>query len=402
MTKDSGEIRKLITSRFTSLSRELLKVTPQNKTKTKYLNQIEDECFAFRNFISTEVNHLGASISRCRTLIETCLKIYLSSLGGKVCETFIENETTLKRHLNDSDDDVLHQYIKTIRLSSNKKIHYRKDSTNEEDDESIALLFLALHVLEYFFRAMVGLVVSPELKPTPKSEVKKEFILFDERESHSGVCMENAIGIPCHRNCKEHCDKIMVHKSFTTIGTIGCLFGSECKKNKKILKMPSGKEVSICPYLHGDKFDDVKSKIGKNWDAYSKGQIAYADIFESTGSKDELLVSKTNLVCSQRCKFLPCMVNACGVTCTRRCIEHSDKITVYHAYTRIGLDACEFGSTCNKSGKIVVMRDGRICDQCPFLHGTYTDAIKKRLALGWEKYSQGLITYEQIFTDEEL
>jgi hypothetical protein len=411
MTKDAHvEVRKLVISRFSSLSRELLKASHENKSKRESLHKIEEECYSFQRFVESEVNHLRASIPQCRTLVESCLKIYLTYCGVNVHDSFAENELALKRHLKESEDIILHHYIKTIRMGSNKKIHDGK-SGNQDDDESAALIFLTLYVLEKFYKGIAELVVTPELKSEskiePKIEPKFEKLCISSSDDiivvgikdHPLVCMENACGIQCRRQCAEHCTKNQVYLSFTTIGTSRCLFGEDCKKNKKTIRMPSGQEVSICQYLHGDKYDDAKRKIGQKWSAYVKGQLSYSDL---AAPVEPCIETNVNLISNKRCKFLPCMVNACGIDCGRGCTEHSDCNTVYHSYTKIGNQKCEFGFACSKYLKKIHLEDGRICNHCPFLHGDQSDAVKKRLGLGWEKYSKGMIAYDQIFTDEEL
>jgi len=407
MTKDNKlEVRKVIVSRFSALSRELLKATPEDKTKKRLFGRHEEECYTFQTLLEKEVNYLATAIPRVRTLVESCLKIYLAHYGVRTQDSFLDNETALKRYCKESDSDVLYHYVKTIRLGANKKIHQGKDG-EYDDDESAALLFLTLNVLEKFYQGITSQVSTPEPKGGIKLEIENldfssngNIVLVSERD-HPSVCMENASGIPCYRHCKEHSSEKLVYMSFTTIGTVRCIFGMECKKNKKMLRMSNGQEVSVCQYLHGDQYDEVKRKIGQNWNAYVKNQIPFAEIVGNGAMRAETPF-KVNLVNSQRCKFLPCMENACGVACYHRCAEHSDECNVYYSYTKIGSEKCEYGEACKKYQKVIHMKDGRDCNHCPFLHGDHIDTIKKRLGLGWSMYAQGVISYDQVFTDEDL
>lgn len=423
-TKESkGDVRKHIIARFTSLSREILKQQTDDRLKKKQLDRMEEECFAFQNYLDKDAQYLRTAISRCKTLVESCLKIYLGAVGQKCSENFFENESLLKRASGDGENDLLYHYIKTVRLGTTKKSNPR--DVEYEEDETIFILFLSLSVLERLFQGIVSSKKesspvpiresSPQItvirKDSPKNGFIKEIeslefssngqiVLVNEKE-HPSVCMENACGLPCYRHCAEHSNEKVVYLSFATIGTVKCNFGEECKKNRKTFRMSSGQEVSVCPYLHGDRFDDIKKRIGFGWLYYSKNQINFQDIF-ALGQMTVENHSKVNLINSKRCKFLPCMENACGAVCHHNCAEHSNETNVFHSYTKIGSEKCEYGSTCKKHGKLIPMPAGRYCTQCPFLHGDKYDDVKKRVGLGWILYASGSISFDQIFTADDV
>jgi hypothetical protein len=416
MTKDARlEVRKFLVSRFASLSREILKSHTEDRGKKKQLERMEEECYGFQAYLEEEVTYLGAAIPRCKTLIESCLKIYMQCYG-KTYDSFVENENFSKKLSNDNDTEVLQSYVRSIRVAASKR-GFGMFQSDYDEDEGSAVLFLSLTVLEKLYH---GILASPKTPPdtSPRKlqsthqngSLKLEIddlvfstngtvVLVNEKD-HPTVCMENASGLPCYRHCKEHSSDKLVYLSFTTIGTVKCNFGEDCKKNKKVFRMQNGTELSVCPYLHGDQFDEIKHKIGQGWLSYSKNTIHFNDIFAIADPKAEN--GKINLVNSKRCKFLPCMENACGAPCNHHCAEHSDEFNVFYSYTKIGSEKCEYGQSCKKFQKNILLADGRTCNQCPFLHGDRFDEIKKRIGLGWTLYACGSVTFDQVFSDEDL
>jgi len=99
----------------------------------------------------------------------------------------------------------------------------------------------------------------------------------------------------------------------------------------------------------------------------------------------------------------PCMENACGLVCTFTACKrgHATPDTVTAPLLRLGTKKCirsgPKGSTCEKNKQLLKMKNGFVLSLCPDLHNDSLDESKIELGRRWNLFSQGKITYEQIF-----
>lgn len=425
------------------LCRNILKFSSCLNDETYRIHFIAMEEVCHRFLKGVDSGEIGAwrTIIRCHEAVNECVKILFRAYNCTGWQAFL---SMFGRNVANAE------YILNITMILRTNTLMDEACQAKDAEHQANLIFpLAVYALEKIYLEIVSSNDGFTNHPTevPNEFLKKIFKKFPPRtlqlvpETFKGlVCMENAVGNKCYRNCDPsmHSSKDRICMSYTEIGTARCCYRDSCVKNQKVIKVESGGEISVCPFLHGDQFDEIKKFIGRRWVLYSEKKIEWDSVFkresdtigikmngegttinsemkkqqnvitEEVKKKDEEKYDNydnyvdNSLLSKALCNFLPCMFTVCGQLCGRDCDEHSNQNIVYYSYLRVGSQVCKHGTSCSKFERVIRLFDGRKCDSCPFLHGVKSDDVKKRLALGWELYSQRKIKFPQIFTTEDI
>jgi hypothetical protein len=411
---NTSELKRLVLNKFQSFSRKFLKEQSDSKKKKEVLHSLEEELESFKEFLERDTTQLLDTIPRFRNLIEISLRIFLYYFSLTSHEkSFAENEAQLARLASSLDPTIepiiLFSLVNSIRLSGRNRV----SSTHKEfvDNEVHMVVFSSIYALELFYLGILldvtnghpingsvkSEVVIPTLnvvdawtRPPRQIDIQKEFNMpledtvletlqqlpvFNISPGISPVTMTKPM------SQKEHI-MIPVKKDFTELKMEnGNKNGQSGKPKVKSPRGTTGKSVKV-----ETKVESVKS----------------SPIIVKTIEKEKFDEGDVKLIPFSECKFLPCVRKACGVSCGLN-HEHSDSKKVFLSYGKIGSENCLHGPNCNKYKKLIPLKDGRFCNECPFLHDTRDqDDCKKRIGLGWKLYASGVITYDQIFTAEKL
>lgn len=429
MSKEPAiDLKKYLVNKFQIICRKILKESPQGKKKRDFLNLLEEEAESFKEYLDRDVSNLGECIPRCKAFIEACLRIFISFFGVVPSTTFIENENGLFSVLNVLDASIdpasLYSLVKAIRISGGNKVSLAHREF--VDNEAHSVLFNSCYVLELFF---LGILLDAPVTNKVESNGNHLGFRVPEVNPEAWKGPSRQIDIQKEFNMSLE-DNVLGSLEQLQMFNLSPQMAPHIQKENHILVPPPRIESSDSDDMNSPKKHDrsvngnrsvkkhptVVAKLDTKQVVVSKVISPRANSSpRNNGTKQDLSLKKEmkkeekqvsdsefKIIAFSECKFLPCVRKACGVSCGLN-HEHSDRNKVYLSYGKIGSEACLHGNHCNKFKKMITLKDGRVCNECPFLHEEKVyDEVKKRIGLGWKLYAAGSIEYEQVFTAEKV